>query len=60
MREDAPPVFPGPTEQPSTAGGGGATPVCRRKETCAGPDTGSMFGLPRGNVAQGARAKPTS
>src|SRR5207249_2938659 len=26
MREDAPRVFPGPTEQPATAGGGGAPP----------------------------------
>ena len=52
MREDAPPVFPGPTEQPSTAGGGGATPGLPQKGNVRGPDTGSMFGLPRGNVAQ--------
>src|SRR6185436_9402253 len=51
MREDAPLVFPGPTEQPSTAGGGGAPPGLPQRGNVRGPDTGQMFGLPRGDAA---------
>jgi xanthine dehydrogenase YagR molybdenum-binding subunit len=53
MRDDAPAVFPGPTEQPATAGGGGATPGLPQRGNIRGPDTGSAFGLPRGNVERG-------
>ena len=53
MTRDAPLVFPGPTEQPSTAGGGGAPPGLEQKGNVRGPDRGSMFGLPRGDVEKG-------
>jgi xanthine dehydrogenase YagR molybdenum-binding subunit len=53
MRDDAPVVFPGPTEQPATAGGGGATPGLPQTGNIRGPDTGSAFGLPRGDTAKG-------
>jgi xanthine dehydrogenase YagR molybdenum-binding subunit len=53
MREDAPAVFPGPTEQPPTAGGGGAVPGLPQHGNVRGPDTGRMMGLPRGDVQQG-------
>lgn len=52
MEEGAPAVFPGPTEQPATAGGGGATPGLPQRGNVRGPDTGQMFGLPRGNAAK--------
>jgi xanthine dehydrogenase YagR molybdenum-binding subunit len=52
MKEDAPAVFPGPTEQAATAGGGGAAPGLPQRGNVRGPDTGRMFGLPRGNTAQ--------
>jgi xanthine dehydrogenase YagR molybdenum-binding subunit len=52
MKDDAPLVFPGPTEQPSTAGGGGAPPGLPQRGNVRGPDTGQMFGLPRGDVAK--------
>jgi xanthine dehydrogenase YagR molybdenum-binding subunit len=52
MQESAPAVFPGPVEQPATAGGGGATPGLAQRGNVRGPDTGRMFGLPRGNAAQ--------
>jgi xanthine dehydrogenase YagR molybdenum-binding subunit len=52
MKEGAPSVFPGPTEQPATAGGGGATPGLPQRGNVRGPDTGRMFGLPRGNAAK--------
>src|SRR6185436_16189336 len=51
--DGAPAVFPGPTEQPETAGGGGATPGLPQRGNVRGPDTGTMFGLPRGDAAQG-------
>ena len=53
MRDGAPAVFPGPTEQPPTAGGGGATPGLPQRGNVRGPDTGSAFGLPRGDVDKG-------
>jgi xanthine dehydrogenase YagR molybdenum-binding subunit len=52
MNDDSPPVFPGPTEQAATAGGGGAPPGLPQHGNVRGPDTGRMFGLPRGDVAQ--------
>src|SRR5262245_55646783 len=53
MNPDAPAVFPGPTEQPATAGGGGAAPGLPQRGNVRGPDTGQMFGLPRGNADRG-------
>ena len=55
MQEGAPLVFPGPTEQPSTAGGGGAPPGLPQRGNVRGPDTGQMFGLPRGDAAGAVR-----
>jgi xanthine dehydrogenase YagR molybdenum-binding subunit len=56
MQSDAPLVFPGPTEQPATAGGGGSAPGLPQHGNVRGPDTGAMFGLPRGEVAKGLAA----
>ena len=53
MRDDAPQVFPGPTEQPGTAGGGGAVPGLPQRGNVRGPDSGQMFGGPRGDVGKG-------
>jgi xanthine dehydrogenase YagR molybdenum-binding subunit len=53
MRADAPPVFPGPTEQPATAGGGGAAPGLPQRGNVRGPDVGRFFGGPRGDVEKG-------
>lgn len=53
MREGAPPVFPGPTEQEATAGGGGAAPGLPQRGNLRGPDRGKLFGGPRGNVDDG-------
>jgi xanthine dehydrogenase YagR molybdenum-binding subunit len=53
MRPDAPPVFPGPTEQAATAGGGGATPGLQQKGNVRGPDTGGLVGGPRGDINKG-------
>lgn len=53
MKPGAPAVFPGPTEQPATAGGGGAAPGLPQRGNMRGPDTGQMFGLPRGDAAKG-------
>ncbi|MFL5352651.1 xanthine dehydrogenase family protein molybdopterin-binding subunit [Archangium sp.] len=55
MKENAPRVFPGPTEQPSTAGGGGAPPGLPQKGNVRGPDTKPRGQGPRGDVAQGLR-----
>ncbi len=52
MKDGAVLVFPGPTEQPSTAGGGGAPPGLPQRGNVRGPDTGQMFGLPRGDTAK--------
>jgi xanthine dehydrogenase YagR molybdenum-binding subunit len=53
MRTDAPVVFAGPTEQPATAGGGGAAPGLPQNGNLRGPARGG----PRGDVEQGfARA----
>jgi xanthine dehydrogenase YagR molybdenum-binding subunit len=53
MRDGAPAVFPGATEQPATAGGGGAAPGLRQHGNVRGPDTDRMFGGPRGDVERG-------
>ncbi len=55
MKENAPRVFPGPTEQPSTAGGGGAPPGLPQKGNVRGPDTKPRGMGPRGDIAQGLR-----
>lgn len=51
MQDDAPRVYPGPTEQMATAGGGGAREGLPQQGNRRGPDTG-MSG-PRGDVARG-------
>lgn len=51
MREDAPLVFPGPTEQPATGGGGGAPPGLPQRGNVRGPSRGR--GGPRGDVNKG-------
>ena len=53
MQDGAPVVFPGPTEQVATAGGGGAAPGLRQRGNVRGPDTGQRLGGPRGNVETG-------
>jgi xanthine dehydrogenase YagR molybdenum-binding subunit len=53
MAEGAPAVFPGPTEHPATAGGGGAPPGLPQRGNVRGPDTGQAFGLPRGDAEKG-------
>ena len=53
MKPDAPVVFPGPVEQPSTAGGGGAPPGLPQHGNLRGPNTGGRFGPPRGDVSKG-------
>ncbi|WP_240359733.1 xanthine dehydrogenase family protein molybdopterin-binding subunit [Pyxidicoccus trucidator] len=55
MKEDAPRVFPGPTEQASTAGGGGAPPGLPQKGNVRGPDTKPRGVGPRGDVEKGFR-----
>ena len=44
MLEDAPRVYPGPTEQASTAGGGGAPPGLDQRGNLRGPDRGGARG----------------
>src|SRR4030095_2913636 len=53
MRDDAPVVFPGPTEQAATAGGGGATPGLPQKGNLRGPARGGLGGGGGGGVQQG-------
>ena len=53
MRDDAPVVFPGPTEQAATAGGGGAAPGLPQKGNLRGPARGGLGGGGRGDVQQG-------
>ena len=53
MQEGSPAVFPGPTEQPATAGGGGGAPGLPQRGNVRGPDRGQPFGLPRGNANKG-------
>ncbi|HWK52006.1 MAG TPA: molybdopterin cofactor-binding domain-containing protein, partial [Steroidobacter sp.] len=49
MQADSPPVFPGPTEQRATAGGGGAAKGLPQKGNLRGPSTGGS----RGEIARG-------
>ncbi len=49
MQANAPAVFPGPTEQASTAGGGGAATGLPQKGNLRGPSTGGS----RGDIEQG-------
>jgi xanthine dehydrogenase YagR molybdenum-binding subunit len=49
MQPDAPVVFDGPTEQPATAGGGGAAPGLGQQGNLRGPN----LGAPRGNLDAG-------
>jgi xanthine dehydrogenase YagR molybdenum-binding subunit len=53
MKPNAPRVYPGPTEQPATAGGGGAPPGLPQNGNIRGPDKGGRFGGPRGDVKRG-------
>ncbi|HKU13785.1 MAG TPA: xanthine dehydrogenase family protein molybdopterin-binding subunit [Steroidobacteraceae bacterium] len=53
MQKDAPVVFPGPTEQAATAGGGGAAPGLPQEGNLRGPARGGLGGGPRGDVQQG-------
>jgi xanthine dehydrogenase YagR molybdenum-binding subunit len=53
MSDDAPVVFPGPTEQAATAGGGGAPPNLPQKGNLRGPARGGLGGGGRGDVQQG-------
>lgn len=53
MKPEAPVVFPGPVEQPATAGGGGAPRGLPQNGNVRGPNTGGRFAPPRGNVEQG-------
>ena len=53
MEPDAPVVFPGPVEQPSTAGGGGAPPGLPQNGNRRGPNKGDRLGPPRGDVSEG-------
>ena len=53
MQDDAPVVFPGPTEQAATAGGGGAAPGLPQEGNRRGPARGGLGGGPRGDVQQG-------
>jgi xanthine dehydrogenase YagR molybdenum-binding subunit len=49
MKPDSPPVFPGPTEQRATAGGGGAAKGLPQKGNLRGPGTGGS----RGEIERG-------
>ena len=51
MQADAPPVFPGPTEQAATAGGGGAARGLEQKGNLRGPSNSGS----RGEIKQGFR-----
>jgi xanthine dehydrogenase YagR molybdenum-binding subunit len=53
MKEGAPVVFPGPTEQAATQGGGGAAPGLPQEGNLRGPARGGLGGGPRGDVQQG-------
>src|SRR4029450_5151276 len=53
MRDDAPGVFPGPTEQAATGGGGGAPRGLPQKGNLRGPARGGLAGGPRGDLPKG-------
>lgn len=44
IRGDSPPVYPGPTEQAASAGGGGAPPGLPQQGNLRGPNTGGSRG----------------
>ncbi|EYF02958.1 xanthine dehydrogenase family protein molybdopterin-binding subunit [Chondromyces apiculatus] len=52
-KPDAPRVFPGATEQPATAGGGGAVPNVPQQGNVRGPTKTGPLGPPRGDVEKG-------
>ncbi|AKT36839.1 xanthine dehydrogenase family protein molybdopterin-binding subunit [Chondromyces crocatus] len=52
-KPDAPKVFPGPTEQPASAGGGGAVPNVPQQGNVRGPTKTGPLGPPRGDVERG-------
>lgn len=53
MKADAPLVFPGPTEQDATGGGGGAPPGLPQKGNVRGPEQSGLFGGSRGDLKTG-------
>ena len=53
MDDEAPIVFPGPVEQPSTAGGGGAPEGLPQKGNVRGPNFGRPGMTPTGDVEKG-------
>ncbi|WP_287342026.1 xanthine dehydrogenase family protein molybdopterin-binding subunit [Mesorhizobium sp.] len=53
MDDEAPIVFPGPVEQPSTAGGGGAPEGLPQKGNVRGPNFGMPGMTPTGDIDQG-------
>lgn len=53
MKETAPLVFPGPVEQPGTAGGGGAPRGLPQKGNIRGPNIGERGAKPVGDVEKG-------
>jgi xanthine dehydrogenase YagR molybdenum-binding subunit len=53
MQDNAPLVFPGPTEQAATAGGGGAAPGLPQRGNLRGPTRSGLGGGPRGDIEQG-------
>jgi xanthine dehydrogenase YagR molybdenum-binding subunit len=53
MDDDAPIVFPGPVEQPSTAGGGGAPEGLPQKRNVRGPNFGRPGMTPTGDIGKG-------
>ncbi|MGB8890233.1 MAG: xanthine dehydrogenase family protein molybdopterin-binding subunit [Candidatus Korobacteraceae bacterium] len=53
IKDSSPPVFPGPTEMPASAGGGGATPGLPEHGNVRGPDKGSLVGGPKGCIDKG-------
>jgi xanthine dehydrogenase YagR molybdenum-binding subunit len=55
-KEGAPLVFSGPTEQPGTAGGGGATKGLPQSGNVRGPARSGPHGPPQGDVAKGLAA----
>ncbi len=53
MADEAPIVFPGPVEQPSTAGGGGAPEGLAQKGNIRGPNFGMPGMTPTGDIDRG-------
>jgi xanthine dehydrogenase YagR molybdenum-binding subunit len=55
MKDGAPLVFPGPVEQPGTAGGGGAPRGLPQKGNVRGPNTSERGGKGTGDVEKGLK-----